>query len=604
MGLFIANCVHGFTCLVLLVLLIMAGLMAFDIRDPVTQAVDETWYELRPELEGAEFCTSVPDKQKHCAVYQAWAEIVTTETAALNGAITINEVPEACTVVASTAGTCAVTDAGTNVNCAAAMTDAACTTASTAGGVTAAENACVYTADETTAATTCTLTAAAAAVAADAAAATPAVAAVVGDCAVGTGLGDCTYTAFSAAYVQSVALTPRASAEPNLVAPCPWTSVEMAQNCTKALDCDTSNNGARHKVECAICDIECKNMLLDELRGNVAYIANFFHFVFWGLCVVLVFNIRMADICSDVDDWNEFMKQEAKKRGIEDYVEEEMHGTSIQKLGMIMNAFMLVAGLISSIMAAYILSSMSDLFSAAAWGILLVGLALTVTGGALFYGANTATTPILKAGNYLLALFTVLFLFFAILMSMTTGNISDLHKSVDDEWPKTEIKIKRDDPGYCTFSSASCTASDANNNCKMTSAECKDKYMGLVQTNITNMFTLAFLEMGFLVTLVLLTNHVVIAMYHGSGGNLKDKVRGMTNHKKRLPEAEKKRMMDQRRAPPKMMSKAQQEAAVLGGGEDPEDPNEIDPEDPDAKKLLLKGDNALHDGDMDDAVKL
>ena len=92
-------------------------------------------------------------------------------------------------------------------------------------------------------------------------------------------------------------------------------------------------------------------------------------------------------------------------------------------------------------------------------------------------------------------------------------------------------------------------------------------------------------------------------MYHGDGGNLKDKVRGMTNHSKRLPEAQRTQLLEQRRRPV-MMSKAQQEAAVLGEEKDPEDPLEKDPEDPEAVKFLRKGDEALHDGDMDDAVKL
>lgn len=92
-------------------------------------------------------------------------------------------------------------------------------------------------------------------------------------------------------------------------------------------------------------------------------------------------------------------------------------------------------------------------------------------------------------------------------------------------------------------------------------------------------------------------------MYHGDGGNLKDKVRGMTNHSKRLPEAQRSQLVGQRKRPV-MMSVAQQEAAVLGEEKDPEDPLEKDPEDPEAVQWLRKGDEALHDGDMDEAVKL
>jgi hypothetical protein len=99
-----------------------------------------------------------------------------------------------------------------------------------------------------------------------------------------------------------------------------------------------------------------------------------------------------------------------------------------------------------------------------------------------------------------------------------------------------------------------------------------------------------------------LSRSQVIAMYHGDGGNMKNKVRGMTNHKKRLPAAEKQKMMEQRRRPV-MMSSTQQEAAVLGET-DPEDPLDVDPEDPDAVKFLRKADDALHDGDMATAVEL
>lgn len=390
MGLFIVNCIHGFTCILLLVLLIMAGLMAFEVRDPVTEAVENTWLDLRPELEAADFCTSVPAKQRHCKRFLDWAEVATVQN---------NRTRE-------------------------------------------------------------------------------------------------------------LALAALAPAHTNLLLPCRWTDVEMAQNCTRTLECDTSASDM-HNSECNICDTECKGVLLDELRGNVGWIATFFYVVFWGLVGVLLFNIRMADICSDIDDWNEFMKQEAKKRGVDEYDEEGMQGTSMHKMAMLVNLCLAVAGLLCSILASVILSTMSDLFSSAAWGILFIGLALTVTGGALFFGARTTTTSILKTGNYLLTLFTALFLFFAVLLSMTTGDVSDLHQSVDAEWPNTKIKVERDEPGYCSFDSGSCQASEDNNQCKMTSEECKAKYMDDVQQNVTNMFTLVFLEMGFLGVLVLLTNDVV-----------------------------------------------------------------------------------------------
>ena len=47
--LFVAMCAHGFTCVLLLILLIMAGLMAFEVRDPVTEALEATWLDMRPD---------------------------------------------------------------------------------------------------------------------------------------------------------------------------------------------------------------------------------------------------------------------------------------------------------------------------------------------------------------------------------------------------------------------------------------------------------------------------------------------------------------------------------------------------------------------------
>ena len=376
--LFVAMCVHGFTCVLLLILLIMAGLMAFDVRDPVTEAVENTWVDMRPELEAAEFCTSVPDKQRHCQLFQDWAAIATQPVVV----------------------------------------------------------------DNTTS--------------------------------------------------------------------CPWTTLEMAQNCTRAWACEDTAIGT-HVSECTICDNECKGVLLDELRGNISYVALFFDVVFWGLIGILLFNIRLGDISSDVDDWNEFMASEAKKRGVEEYTEEDLAGTLIHKLGMLVNLCLALTGLICSIIAVVILVYSSDFFSTAAWGIFLIGLALTSTGGALFYGAFSTTTMVLKIGNYLLALFTAMFLFFSVLLSMTTGDVSDLHQSVEEEWPNTQIKLERDEPGYCRYPSGDCNMETDANQCIMASDECKNKFIEEVQGNVTNMFVLVFLEMGFLVVLILLTNDVVSA---------------------------------------------------------------------------------------------
>ena len=371
--LFVVNCVHGFTCVLLLILLIMAGLMAFEVRDPVTEAVEGTWFEMRPQLDAAEFCTSVPEKQAHCVQFQDWVETLLP--------VTTTEVDN----VTVTSG-------------------------------------------------------------------------------------------------------------------CPWTATEIAQNCTRATECEGT------AATCTICDDECKGVLLEELRGNIGYVAQIFYVVFFGLVGVLVFNIRLADISSDVDDWNEFMATEAKKRGVTEYTEEDMAGTGLHKLGMIVNLCVMVAGLLVSIIASVILTYSSEYFSTAAWGILFIGLALLATGGALFFGVKTTTTSILKMGNYLLTLFTALFMFFSVLLSMTTGDVSDLHQSVEEEWPNTKLKMERDDPSYCTFPSGECTNAE---DCSMTNDECKAKFIDEVQGNVTSMFVLVLLEMGFLVVLVLLTNDVV-----------------------------------------------------------------------------------------------
>eukprot|EP01047_Picozoa_sp_COSAG01_P110346 COSAG01_NODE_39173_length_480_cov_0.679790_1_plen_117_part_10 len=110
----------------------------------------------------------------------------------------------------------------------------------------------------------------------------------------------------------------------------------------------------------------------------------------WVLCV-LAFNVRLTGIAADVDDWNEYMAGEAKRRGVVEYTEERLQGTSVQRLGLVINLIMLLTGLVVAVLAAFILAMYAEAFSNIATCLLLIGLSMVVTSIFLMYGAVTAT---------------------------------------------------------------------------------------------------------------------------------------------------------------------------------------------------------------------
>jgi ABC-type multidrug transport system fused ATPase/permease subunit len=304
----------------------------------------------------------------------------------------------------------------------------------------------------------------------------------------------------------------------------------------------------------------------------------------WVLCV-LAFNVRLTGIAADVDDWNEYMAGEAKRRGVVEYTEERLQGTSVQRLGLVINLIMLLTGLVVAVLAAFILAMYAEAFSNIATCLLLIGLSMVVTSIFLMYGAVTATTAVMKAGNIVLLLISMLFLFLAIMTSMASGNVDDLHKTVKDDWPKMQAKLTHEDPLYCSG---------------QTEAQCKDKFMDEVTANVSTLFGVLFVMLLYEAVMIVITNSVTVSMFHGSGGSLKDKVMGMTQHERKLPQSERIKMM-KNRVKPLPMTIEQTEAAVISEEED--DPD-ADPEDEEAADLLHKGDEQLHTGDLKGALDL
>ena len=291
------NAVHTFTTLVLFIFVIIAGLVAFDVRDPVSESVESAWPGMRASLEESEFCVGA--EMPHCARFHTWADAVADTT-------------------------------NTTRNAALAK---------------------------------------------------------VGD-------------------------------KP-LINVCPKSTIQILENCSSAAICDTSTS-TKHVSECNLCNSECKAVLKEDLRGNVGAIGNFCYFLFFCSLIVLAFNLRMTGIAADVDDWNEYMEREARRRGVEEYTEERMQDTQVQTIGMILNAVMMLVGLVVAILASYVLATQSDDFSSMGVSLLLIGMAMMVTAGVLIYGAKSGITSILKIGNAVLLLICMLFLFVAMMVSMAT----------------------------------------------------------------------------------------------------------------------------------------------------------------------------------------
>eukprot|EP01052_Picozoa_sp_SAG31_P010516 SAG31_NODE_578_length_13949_cov_5.041372_7_plen_109_part_00 len=69
-----------------------------------------------------------------------------------------------------------------------------------------------------------------------------------------------------------------------------------------------------------------------------------------------------------------------------------------------------------------------------------------------------------------------------------------------------------------------------------------------------------------------LTHGAMLKMYHESGGQLKNKIQGLTSHKRQLPEAQRNELLMSRR--PELASAAENEAAVLELSDEEDD---VDP---------------------------
>lgn len=244
-----------------------------------------------------------------------------------------------------------------------------------------------------------------------------------------------------------------------------------------------------------------------------------------------------------------------------------------------LNVIMMILGALVSVISVCMIAYY-DIFATLGICLLLIGMGMIVASGVLVYGAKTAATTVLKISNMVMLCLVMNFLFFSMLVSMATGDVDDLHKVMDDDWPNIKAKL---DLSYCA---------------KLSDADCKAKYRDEVKDNTSMLFVAAFFAWLCLIAIMVLTNSVVIALFHDSGGNLKNKIMGLTEHTRRLPEAEKIKLMSYRKAPPKLLTAEQNEAVVLVF-----DDEDMEPEDKEALDTMREGDIALHENDLDGALR-
>ena len=72
--------------------------------------------------------------------------------------------------------------------------------------------------------------------------------------------------------------------------------------------------------------------------------------------------------------------------------------------------------------------------------------------------------------------------------------------------------------------------------------------------------------------MMFLTHGVMLSMYHDSGGQLKNKIQGLTAHKRKLPEAQRNELLTSKR--PTLATAEENEATVLELSDEEDD---VDP---------------------------
>lgn len=132
----------------------------------------------------------------------------------------------------------------------------------------------------------------------------------------------------------------------------------------------------------------------------------------------------------------------------------------------------------------------------------------------------------------------------------------------------------------------------------MNDDDCRTKFIEELRTGFQGIFSVLFITAGVMGVMMYLTQACVMNFYHGSNGSLKDTIQGITSHGKQLPQEQKRKLLASKR--PEALSAAEREKAIL---ELSDDEDNKEPTDPEAAQLLLDGDEALHEGDLDIALR-
>eukprot|EP01052_Picozoa_sp_SAG31_P010517 SAG31_NODE_578_length_13949_cov_5.041372_8_plen_347_part_00 len=273
----------------------------------------------------------------------------------------------------------------------------------------------------------------------------------------------------------------RGIGDPSSSEACPYSTDAMATNCSLAVECDTSAGqvAGRHGRNCFACTQQCKELMVEDMRGAVDDLNYIFYVIIFGIIGCMIFNVQLIAICKDVQDWNEYMELAARTSGkVDDFEEQRMQNTLLQKIGMICNGGICVFGFFIVGVAIYILSTQSDVYFEATVVVLVIGLALAATGCFLVFGTVQAAALLLRIGNWLLMVFTFILMMSSMFLSLCSGTIADIHKDIDDDWDEISAALTVSDPKYCRPGDT-----------PLTDDECKDKFFEDLQAVVSVLFT-------------------------------------------------------------------------------------------------------------------
>ena len=72
--------------------------------------------------------------------------------------------------------------------------------------------------------------------------------------------------------------------------------------------------------ECFACDVACKKMLIDDLQESMSLVPYVCYFVFFFLCITLLYNVWLMDMADDIDTFHDFMEMEASTLGVGHFI--------------------------------------------------------------------------------------------------------------------------------------------------------------------------------------------------------------------------------------------------------------------------------------------